>query len=128
MSSINWFHLLESAKLKLLSLRNIPNLKEEFNSQNKEFIMYPIATITDVKIYHSYLPIIDDYFFLFKLLKSIEQLELNSCSISFIKNSIFDKVKLVVFGIENFRIWLLLRYSLKIVYSHVSTFATSVVD
>ena len=89
MTSIHWFHLLDSAKLKLLSLRNIPNLKEE---NPIDFLMYPIASINDVKIYNSYLPIIDDYFFLFKLLKHIEQLELNSCSISFIKNSIFDKV------------------------------------
>jgi hypothetical protein len=91
-SSLNWFHLLDGAKLKLLSLRDIVNLKEEFNVLNKEFLIYPIATINDVKIYNSYLPIIDDYFLLFKLLKHIEQLELNSCSISFIKNSIFEKV------------------------------------
>lgn len=89
---MNWLHLLDSAKLKLLSLRNIPNLKEEFNNLNKEILVYPMASINDVKIYNTYLPIIDDNFFLFKVLKFIEQLELNSCSISFIKNSIFEKV------------------------------------
>lgn len=92
MSSLNWLHLLDSAKLKLLSLRNIPNLKDEFNNVNRDILIYPMASINDVKIYNTYLPIIDDHFFLFKVLKFIEQLELNSCSISFIKNSIFEKV------------------------------------
>lgn len=91
-SSLNWLHLLDSTKLKLLSLRNMLNLKSEFNILNKDlFDLAPVASINDVKIYNSYLPIIDDYFFLFKILKYIEQLEMNSCSISFIKSSIFDK-------------------------------------
>lgn len=87
-NSINWFHLLESSKLKLLSMRNIQNLK---STNNDYFLLYPIASISDIKIYNSYLPILDDTFYLFKLLKHVEQLELTACSISFIKNSLFDK-------------------------------------
>lgn len=91
-----WINLLEASRLKLLSIRNIQNLKEEFGAAggsvaNKEFTLTAITTITDVKVHFSYLPVLDDHFIFFKLLKSVEQLDLIKCSIAFIKNNIFDK-------------------------------------
>ena len=88
----NWFNLLESSRLKLLNLRNIQNLKEEYTAGvNKDVMFNPTTNIIDVKIHYSYLPVLDDHFIFFKLLKSIEQLEIIRCSIAFIKNTIFDK-------------------------------------
>jgi hypothetical protein len=88
----SWISLLESSKLKLLSLRNMQNLKEEYsNAQNRDFTLSPITSIHDLKIQYSYLPVLDDQFIFFRLLKNIEQLDLIRCSVAFIKNNIFDK-------------------------------------
>jgi hypothetical protein len=88
----NWFMLLETSRLKLLDLRNIQNLKEEYNTGlNQHVSLVPTTSIVDVKVHYSYLPVLDDNFIFFKILRSIEQLDLVRCSISFIKNGIFDK-------------------------------------
>ncbi len=84
----DWLNLLDSANLRLLSLRNIPNLEVEFSEPSSSIV--PIASITDLKIYNSALPsIIDTNFFLFRALAYIEQLELISCSINDIKDDVF---------------------------------------
>jgi hypothetical protein len=88
----NWFMLLENSRLKLLSLRNIQNLKEEYSTGLSQHVtLVPTTSITDVKVQYSYLPVLDDNFIFFKVLRAIEQLDLVRCSISFIKNGIFDK-------------------------------------
>ena len=89
-SSVNWLNLLDSSRLKLLNLRNIPNMYDEFNAMNQ---LFPIVTIIDLKIYHTFLPILDENFFLFKTIKYIEQMEFIGCSISQIKNGTFSNYK-----------------------------------
>ena len=83
-NSVNWLNLLDSSRLKLLNLRNIPNMEEEFIDTSHQ--LFPIATIIDLKIYHTFLPILDENFFLFKTIKYIEQMEFMGCSIFKIKN------------------------------------------
>ena len=90
-NSVNWLNLLDSSRLKLLNLRNIPNMEEEFIDTSHQ--LFPIATIIDLKIYHTFLPILDENFFLFKTIKYIEQMEFMGCSIFKIKNDTFSKYK-----------------------------------
>ena len=86
LTTSDWLHLLDSANLKLLSLRNMPGLVSTFM---EEMPLNPIASIIDVRIYSSQLPPIDSNFYLFKMLAYVEQLELVDCSISHIQENIF---------------------------------------
>ncbi len=88
LSRTDWLHLLDSANLRLLSLRNIPNLETEFNESTDTLV--PMASITDVKVYNSALPaVIDNKFFLFRALAYVEQMELIACSIKDIRDDVF---------------------------------------
>jgi len=89
-NSINWLNLLDSSRLKLLNLRNIPNMDEEFVDSHQ---LFPLATIIDLKIYHTFLPILDENFFLFKTIKYCETMEFIGCSIFKIKNGTFSRYK-----------------------------------
>lgn len=84
-----WVNLLDSANLRLLSLRNIPNLIDVFK-EARSLESLPLASITDLKVYNSPLPeSIDDQNFLFRIITYIEQLELIGCSITEIQDNIF---------------------------------------
>lgn len=89
LSGLNWLNLLDSTSLRLFSIRSIPNL---YSLYEERAPMYPITTITDLKIYNSYLPVLEDNFFMFKILKYVEQIEITNCSISIIKEKIFNKI------------------------------------
>ena len=86
LTTADWLNLLDSANLKLLSLRNMPDLASTFK---EEIPLHPIASIIDVRIYSSQLPPIDSNFYLFNVLAYVEQLELVDCSISHIQENIF---------------------------------------
>lgn len=89
-SSVNWLNLLDSSKLKLLNLRNIPNFNDGFNFRSS---LYPITSIIDLKIYNTIMPALDENFFIFKILKYIENIEFVDCSISKIQNGLFESYK-----------------------------------
>lgn len=89
LSGINWLNLLDSTSLRLFSIRSIPKLYNLFEERS---LMFPITTITDLKIYNSHLPILEENFFMFKILKYVEQIEITNCSISIIKDKIFNKI------------------------------------
>ena len=89
-SSINWLNMLDSSRLKLLSLRNIPNMNAALISRKP---MFPVTTIIDLKIYNTPLPLLDENFFFFKVIKYIEQMEFIGCSIVDIKNGTFQRYK-----------------------------------
>ncbi|CAF0879482.1 unnamed protein product [Brachionus calyciflorus] len=86
-SMLNWMHLMHKANFKLLNLRNLQLHKA--NNYNLE----TTSVVTDLKIYNSNIPILDDQYPLFRLINSIEQLELINCSISSIKHTILNKYK-----------------------------------
>ena len=104
LSQANWLNLLDSASLKLLTLRNIENLETTVSLPKNRNIL-PIAGINDLKVYSSVLPsVIDENFFLFKILAYIEQIELISCSIRKIQTNIFSKYNM---AFSNLRILIL---------------------
>ncbi len=91
----HWLNLLDSTSLSLFTLRSIP-LKFEHqslsNASSSSSLLFPITTIVDLKIYNSNLSQLDDSFFMFKLIKYIEQIELSNCSIEHIRNKLFNKI------------------------------------
>ena len=50
MNGVNWLNLLDSSTFKLFTARNIPNLNSIFDERS---FLFPITTITDLKIYNS---------------------------------------------------------------------------
>jgi len=88
-----WLNLLDSTSFhNLFTMRNIPNLNSLFD-ETQSSRLFPITTITDLKVYNSYMPLLDENcFFMLKILKYIEQIEISNCSISQIKEKLFNKI------------------------------------
>ena len=90
----HWLNLLDSTSLSLFTLRSIPLKFDQLssNATSSSSLLFPITTIVDLKIYNSNLSQLDDSFFMFKLIKYIEQIELSNCSIENIRNKLFNKI------------------------------------
>lgn len=100
LNQANWLNLLDSASLKLLTLRNIESLETNVGLSQFRNIL-PIAGINDLKVYNSVLPpAIDENFFLFKILAYIEQIELIGCTIERIKTNTFLKYNMAFINLR----------------------------
>jgi hypothetical protein len=111
-----WVNLLDSANLRLLSLRNIPNLISVFE-EAKSIGKRPFASITDLKVYNSPMPkYVDTENFLFNVITYIEQLELIGCSITKIQDSVFATKAFV-----NLRVLIMSNNNLKILGNNTFT-------
>ena len=84
----SWANLLNSTRLDLLELRNIQNLPSLFVKKLHE---PRDSSITDLKIYYSSLPLLNDNFLFFKLNKQIRQLEIVYCNLTVLKENLFMK-------------------------------------
>ncbi|RNA00041.1 leucine-rich repeat-containing 70 [Brachionus plicatilis] len=84
---LNWINLLNEAKLKLLNIREIQVSKSVF------YDLEPIGIVSDLKLYNTFMPILDEQYFLFPLIESVEQLEIVNCSVQEIRSSFFKKFK-----------------------------------
>lgn len=83
--SNNWFNLLESSNINVLSMRFINDLNNVTFKNN-----YFSSTIREIKILNSNIIYLNDNFFLFKVLKYTEQIEFINCDIEVIQDGIFE--------------------------------------
>jgi hypothetical protein len=83
--SNNWFNLLDSSTINVLSLRFINDLTNITFRNN-----YFSSSIREIKILNSNIVYLNESFFLFKLLKYTEQIELINCDIEEIQDGLFE--------------------------------------
>jgi hypothetical protein len=83
--SNNWFNLLDSSNINVLSMRFINDLTNITFKNN-----YFSSSIRDIKILNSNIVYLNESFFLFKLLKYTEQIEFINCDIEEIQDDIFE--------------------------------------